>query len=825
MNEFIAHVRKEDNVIQTVREHLEGVAKISRSCAAKIGLADLGELIGLLHDLGKYSLDFQNYIKSGTGLLKIGDVEFVDVDEKKGKIDHSTAGARFIWRELSKKGMWGRLVGQALFLCVCSHHSGLIDCLVPDPVEDNFKRRVNKDDKYVKFEEVMSKVEDEIVRRSLEIIENPSFIDGIKDIITSISINSNKSKIISTFQTGLLVRYIFSGLIDADRTDTADFEKPIFSKFRLNGKYVPWDVLINRLEHNVSLYESGMRRIDFIRNRVSRHCFEAATKDRGIFKITVPTGGAKTLSSLRFALHHAKAHGLDRVFYIIPFTSIIDQNADVVREILEPDGRSEGNAQVVLEHHCNVINERLNDNDELESKWKDKSRIWKDRILTENWDAPIVFTTNVQLLEALFGSGTRNVRRLHQLANSVIIFDEIQTLPIRCIHMFNNAINFLVEQCGCSVVLCSATQPLLDLVDIKKGALKQALEIIPDVQGLFDDLKRVSVRDCRKPDGWQAEDIGAFAQEQAEKSGSCLVVVNTKKTSKAVYLALKDTKFPLYHLSTNMCPNHRRHILDKVRSHLKHKENVICVSTQLIEAGVDVDFGSVIRCLAGLDSIAQAAGRCNRNGEHEMGVVSIINPVKDIEFIDSLVDIKKGIDVSKRILNDFKENPQKFGNDIIGLAAMNAFYEGYFFNRRNEMEYRVKAERVGRDDTLLQLLSKNELSVESYKRTCVDIDNNMMWQSFATAAKEFHPIDSITTGIVVPYKEGCEIINELRVADLEKEFKLLRRAQQFTVNVFETDFKKLTELGALHPIQEDSSIFYLDDGYYNDDFGVASRIV
>jgi CRISPR-associated endonuclease/helicase Cas3 len=817
---YIAHLREEDGITQTVQEHLEGVAKISRICAEKIGLADHGELIGLLHDLGKYSSKFQNYIKSGVGLLKPGDAGFVDVSEYKGKIDHATAGAQFIWRELSKQGVCGRLVGQILFLCVCSHHSGLIDCLAPNPAEDKFTRRASKD---VNFDEVVSNAEYELVRRSLEIIGRPGFVDRLIDVIKNIATNSSNSIMVSKFQVGLLVRYLFSGLIDADRTDTADFEKPNFGKFRLNGNYVSWDVLIERLEKKVNSYALGTRQIDLIRNNVSRNCREAAVRLPGIFTLSVPTGGSKTLGSLRFGLHHAKIHNLKRVFNFISFTSIIDQNADVVREILEPKNRPEGNTQVVLEHHCNVVNEKKNDDDEMVSKWQDKSRIWKDRILTENWDAPVVFSTHVQFLEAIFGSGTRNVRRLHQLANSVIIFDEIQTLPIKCIHMFNNAINFLVEQCGCSVVLCTATQPLLSKVDQKKGAIKQATEIIPDVQRLFNDLKRVKVVDCRKPEGWQAAEIASSAQEKAEQAGSCLVIVNTKKTAKAVCLALKDTKLPLYHLSTNMCSTHRREILAKVRGHLKRKENIICVSTQLIEAGVDVDFGAVIRCLAGLDSIAQAAGRCNRNGEREMGIVSITNPAKEIENISSLVDIKKGIEVSERILADFQADPQKFDGDIIGLAAMNAFYEGYFFKRRGEMEYNVTANQandIGRSDSLLQLLSTNAISVVSYDKTYGDLDKNMMWQSFSTAAKAFNPIDSRTTGVVVPYKDGIEIINELRSANLETEFKLLRRAQQFTVNIFDTDCKKLMDLNAIHPIQEGSSIYYLDDGYYND-FGVT----
>jgi CRISPR-associated endonuclease/helicase Cas3 len=817
---YIAHIR-EDGTIQTIRDHLEGVSKLSRMYAEKIGLADYGELIGLLHDLGKYSLIFQNYIKSGTGLLKPDDIGFIDVFEYKGKIDHSTAGAQYIWKKVSQNAVIKKIVGQILFLCICSHHSGLIDCLVPESVEDKFNSRVNKSEEGSHLSETLSKVETEILQRCNNIIASDNFFSSLTNIIHDI-VSASSSPTISQFKTGLLVRFLLSCLIDADRINTSDFEHPFLTKIRLNGLYVTWDVLIERLENKIKTYSESTLRVDVIRNNISQQCFEKASHKKGIFTLSVPTGGGKTLSSLRFALHHAKTHGLKRVFYIIPFTSIIDQNADVVRSILEPEGRSEGNSQIVLEHHCNIVHERVYD-DEMVSKWKDKSRIWKDRVLAENWDAPIIFTTNVQLLEALFGSGTRNVRRLHQLANSVIIFDEIQTLPIRCVHMFNNAINFLVERCGSSVVLCTATQPLLGKVDKTKGSINQATEIVSDVQNLFDNLKRVQINDCRKLEGWQANEIANLAKDQAECSGSCLVIVNTKKTSKSVYLALHNTEYLLYHLNTNMCPAHRRKILAKVRRHLNNKEKVICVSTQLIEAGVDVDFGSVVRCLAGLDSIAQAAGRCNRNGERGIGIVSIVNPVSNIENLHQLIDIKKGIEVSERIIDDYKDNPQKFGMDLIGLSAMNYFYDGYFFKRRNEMDYNVD---VGRDDTLLRLLSNNQLSVNTYRQINGKYPEMDLRQSFATAAKEFQAISSPTKGVIVPYQDGAEIIHELcSVVNIETQFKLLRRAQQFTVNVFPNDFEQLLALGALHLIQEESDIYYLDAEYYNEEFGITKGLI
>ncbi|MDD5724500.1 MAG: DEAD/DEAH box helicase [Syntrophales bacterium] len=241
--------------------------------------------------------------------------------------------------------------------------------------------------------------------------------------------------------------------------------------------------------------------MDEIRKEVSAHCLDAAKQPGGLFTLTVPTGGGKTLASLRFALHHAKEYGMDRIIYIIPFTSIIDQNAQVVREILEPEECPGDAGRIVLEHHSNI-------GADIQS--------WKEKLLTENWDAPVVFTTMVQLLETLFGGGTRGARRMHQLANVVIVFDEIQTLPIKCVHLFNNAVNFLVDHCGSTVILCTATQPLLGAVDQKKGALElsEKNELMPNVGKLFIDLKRVHVHDCRKSLGWTYSEIAALAVEQ-----------------------------------------------------------------------------------------------------------------------------------------------------------------------------------------------------------------------------------------------------------------------------------------------------------------------
>ena len=664
---FVAHVCK-NGTVQTLEAHLQGVSTLASLFAAKLSLASQGELIGLLHDLGKYSRAFQVYIQSATGLLdQDTDEEFVDAAQLKGKIDHSTAGAQFIWRELSRHGQLGQMVGQILSLCIASHHSGLIDCLSCDTNslgEDLFSKRMNKADDRSHWTEALDKADDRILARARELMNQPEMLRDLQTalarIVRTAPVKDDKSTVAQQ-QIGLLARFLFSCLIDADRIDTADFEIPQRAKLRMRGRYTEWETLIGRLENQLDTLEPK-HPIDHLRQDISRHCLDGASRDKGIYTLTVPTGGGKTLASLRFALHHAQKHAMDRVIYVIPFTSIIDQNADVVRRILEPGGTEPGS--VLLEHHSNLTPE---------------AQTWRGKILSENWDAPVIYTTSVQFLETLFGAGTRGARRMHQLANTVLIFDEIQTLPVNCVHLFNNAINFLAEHCGSTVVLCTATQPLLDKVDPKKGAirLKADSELMPDVKQLFDDLKRVEVKNRRKPGGWTMDEVAALAEEEARSTGSCLVIVNTKKSAQTIYRLCKEhAETPVYHLSTSMCPAHRKAILAEVRERLAKQEPTLCISTQLIEAGVDVDFGAVIRFTAGLDSIAQAAGRCNRNGLRDMGTVHVVN-AKD-ENISRLPDIKIGQTKAELVLYDYEADPAKYSYNCIGLEAMNWYYQNYF---------------------------------------------------------------------------------------------------------------------------------------------------
>ena len=809
--EAIAHYRKSDAAEQSVSEHVRGVSSLAGMHASKIGLRSAGELIGLLHDFGKYSLAFQHYLKSAEGLINPDEDEWVDAGALKGKIDHSTAGSQYLWNHLSAIPGLGLYVGQMLALCIASHHSGLIDCISAGSAEfgqDVFTRRMKKAGARTYLQEVAQTADPEILAYAAKLLSDQNLLKEVEALGRRIA-EANANRPVGAHQHfGLMVRFLFSCLVDADRTDTADFEKKHVKSFRQHGRYADWTLLANRLESHLLDMESHSP-IDGLRREISQHCFDAASRGAGIYTLTVPTGGGKTLASLRFALRHAKQRGLDRILYVIPFTSIIDQNADVVRKILETTGEERGN--IVLEHHSNLTPEL---------------QTWREKILCENWDAPVVYTTMVQFLESLFGAGTRGARRMHQLANSVLIFDEVQSLPIKCVHLFNNAINFLAEQCNCTIVLCTATQPLLQEVSAEKGAIRLSPqhEIMPDRQKLFDDLKRVEVKDDRKPGGWTYEEIARLGLDELRKAGSCLIIVNTKDAARKVYqlCAELDTNERV-HLSTDMCPAHRKEKLESVRARLKSGLPTLCVSTQLIEAGVDVDFRVVIRFLAGLDSIAQAAGRCNRNGRPEPGILYIVNPLE--ENLKKLPEIDNAGKCAARVLQDFEKNRERYRQNLFGPEALKDYYTYYFFNRKDDMTYKVSAKELGHDDTLLNLLSANSTASAEYRRINNAEASLHFRQGFMTAGKEFKSIDAPTRGVVVPFGDvGLHLIGELCATDeVEIQYELLKRAQQYTVNVFQHVLDKLSDAGAIHRIKENVDILYVDGRYYSEEYGLTTN--
>jgi CRISPR-associated endonuclease/helicase Cas3 len=818
--ELIAHRRKSDGAEQALIRHLQETSQLARGFAAKIGLSEIGEILGLLHDFGKASDIYQGYLRSKEGLINPDQDGYVDAH--RGEVDHSTAGAQLIYKKLSYSDNAKLILMQVLSLVLASHHSGLIDALTPDG-RNNFMRRITKPEEDTHFIEAKAKLVK--IERELDDILILAPEKVLLEKMSKMRESEAESQATLSFKHGLLVRFLLSCLLDADRLSTSDFETPENKIVRGYGRYLPWTILIERIEKKFSEFDlktasmdknSQAYKVNQIRAQVAQACCDFASEPKGIYRLTVPTAGGKTLASLRFALHHAQAHTndkerIERIFYIVPYITIIDQNANEVREILEQQNECD---KVVLEHHSNLTPE------------KESGR---HSLLAENWDAPIIFTTQVQFLESLFGAGTRNTRRMHQLANSVVILDEVQTIPIKTTHMFTTALRFLVHDCGSTVLLCTATQPPFEATGnpYRDLNLQPRQHIMQDEEALYKELKRVDVYDERKPLGWTYPEIADLAKRALLEKGSVLIIMNTRASALGIYREIKARNWTeTYHLSTNMCPAHRFDVLNRIKAKLAANEPVICVSTQLIEAGVNIDFGAVIRALAGLDSIAQSAGRCNRHGlRNSPGSVWIVNPAE--ENLDPLRDIRIGKEKAQTVLDNYNDNPDAYERDRIGLRSLTSYYNLYYNQRQNELDYSVGVNTpIGRDDDLFNLLSANTISTKIYQRNSQDTINLPLRQSFQSAAKTFQVIDSATQGIIVPYKDGEELITELsRASELEKQYELIKKPQRYSVNLFINDFDRLMRIGAIREVQENSGIYYLAKEYYSDEFGWSENKV
>ena len=814
---YIAHVRKADGQPQSLQTHLTETSEIAKLLAAKLDLEQEGELLGLMHDFGKYSHKFQKYIHDETGLFN-PDLDDEESTPNGSKVDHSTAGAQWVYRELRKFGAEqgiGELFGQMLGLCIASHHGeGLIDCL---DGEGNPKwiERFNKTDELTHLAECEQNA-DEVVQQKAHELAGENLIRNLLKAVKPILSDSTTNDKIKEFYLGCLTRFLFSCLIDADRINSSDFEREAQKEVRRLTEKPDWQMAIEQVEAKLAGFQNRYP-IDEIRRRISSDCLKRAVDPQGIYTLTVPTGGGKTLASLRYALHHAQKHNLDRIIYIIPYTSIIDQNAQVVREILGEDW--------VLEHHSNLEPEKQS---------------WQDKLLCENWDKPIVFTTMVQFLDAWFGGGTRGARHIHPMTNSVLIFDEIQTLPVKCVHLFCNVLNWLTKFGKSTAVLCTATQPLLGELGLqnfpedKRGAitargllrLPENAEIMgkyQDLDKLFADLSRVEIRFNEKSGGWNVEEAGTFLLEQFQTTPSCLFIVNTKKWAQELYQYCQKQNVPpeaLFHLSTHQCAAHRKAIFDTIKACLKNKQPVICISTQLIEAGVDISMACVIRALGGLDSIAQAAGRCNRHKEVDKGLVYVLN-LQETDFSQILPDIAVGKEKAATIFREFEEK------DILQPKAMSRYFELYFYNRSDEMVYLINEK--DKNDGLLHWLSDNCFNAgakfKGYFKNDILRKRDLyplLMQSFKSAGRIFQVIDAPTRSVIVPYGKGKEYITTLCGAwDAKEMSEAKKKAQSYSVNVFPKVWNKLQEKKALHETIKGSGIYYLDECHYNNEFGLS----
>lgn len=791
--EFIAHIRESDKQVQTVQEHLLEVKALAESYGEKIGVKHLAGLAGMLHDLGKFTNEFKEYILEA--------VNNPDSPPKRGSVDHSTAGGKLLYKLLHtenitpSKGLVAEVVGNAII----SHHSYLQDFLNPD-LDSKYLNRV-RDKELVEFETTMQHFYECVMSE----IDFQGYVDKAAVELESFIGNESPEK-----QLMFLTKFIFSALIDADRTNTRLFEEKKTDEATKNHQAL-FTTYYDRLKNKINAFKNHVDAgspINVLRAGMSNQCDKFAVRPSGIYTLSIPTGGGKTLASLRYALKHAKLYNKKRIIYVLPYTTIIEQNAEEVRKILMDDAN-------ILEHHSNVIED---DNDDDEDQDGHVSVQQKLKLAKDNWDAPIIFTTMVQFLNVFYAHGSRNIRRLHHLSESVIIFDEVQKVPISCVSLFNHALNFLKNNAHASIVLCTATQPALDYVDNKLDINVEA-EMIDNLDDTIDAFKRVEIIDKATDQTFNNEKLADFIVTKMREVNSVLVILNTKPVVKALYNLLKEkeNQIPIYHLSTSMCATHRNKILTKVRQHLKNGNKVICISTQLIEAGVDVSFDCVIRSLAGLDSIAQAAGRCNRHGERDIQNVYVIDHEK--ENLDHLKEIKVGKKVSRRIIIDIKSNRTNHGGHLLSKQAMERYFKEYYTELGPDLNYFIPKLKKDMTELLTVTRNKNSYHLAFCQKHGKPLPLYIV-NSYKTAAEHFQVIDNLTTSVVVPYEEGKEIIAELNsyqsIGDITQT---LRKAQQYTINLYKYELELLSKNGGIVSYL-DGKILALTEGAYHKEFGV-----
>jgi len=766
---LLARINEPDKRQQLLSEHLSNVAKLSASFSES---KNLSRLIAILHDLGKAISTFQDYLKNGG---------------ERGSVVHSRQGAFFLDDYLNGSSDIAKLLlKEIVALSTMAHHGSLYDGISPDGRDVFLEKLTEKENeryRYLEAKRNSANVFSDLESNINELVNLAK--EEINTIVSQIN-NVYHSRESAQFALGLFVKYIYSCLIDADRLDAYSFD--------INEQTDPvvsdWASLINTFEEKIRSIPVESE-IAAIRQSISSKCKEAAIKHTGIYQLSVPTGGGKTLSSLRFALHHCKTENKERIIYVIPYLSIIEQTAAEFHNIFN---LNEDN-NILLEHHSSIV---LPDDEE-----EQKSR----KLAAARWDAPIIITTMVQFLETVMSAKGSDLRKFHHMSNAVIIFDEIQSLPIKTIHVFNEVASFLAKVCNTTILLCTATQPLLGSTERENLLLEDEPDLV-DTDGLFENIRRtVLVAEAER-------DIDAFAdfvEEKALINRNCLAIVNTKSVAREVFDKLKSSNsFTVFYLSTYMCSTHRADTIARIKKALSDKDKIICVATQLIEAGVDISFKCVVRAAAGLDSVTQAAGRCNRNEESKTPKEVYIVPLKN-ENLDKLDDIKCGKDITERMI---RENS---GADLLSPAIMKQFYEHYFYNRRNLMDYRSD------NGSIYDMLSINNAGRGNYKNRTGKECPCLIAQAFRTASEKFSVIDKNTESVVVQYSEAEKLMDAYRQQPNDRMTKtklnIIRKLEKYSVSLYSWEIDKLA--GAISILDEETGIRFLDKFHYAEDIGVV----
>ncbi|WP_206917305.1 CRISPR-associated helicase Cas3' [Alicyclobacillus suci] len=798
---YIAHIRQSDEQIQSVEAHLLGVKALAESFGEKIGVKYIAGLAGLLHDMGKYTDEFRNYI--------IEAVRNPDNPPKRGSVDHATAGGKLLYemyhtgRPAEFYGLLAEVVGNAII----SHHAYLHDFLDPN-LESGYLRRVQKGEPELKeFEKSKMRFFDTVMCEEEFQQYVSQAVEELETYLRKPFTGNVESKLM------FLTKFIFSALIDADRTNTRWFEENIADEPEINRKEL-FDAYYEKLMRKIvwlQEQDTAKTHIKQLRKEMSEQCDKFSARPSGIFTLSIPTGGGKTLASLRYALRHASLYGKKRIIYVIPYTTIIEQNAKEVRDIIQDDVH-------ILEHHSNVIDD-TDDDDEQEDGVVNVHQ--KLKLAKDNWDSPIIFTTMVQFLNAFYAKGSRNIRRLHNLSESVIIFDEVQKVPVYCISLFNQALNFLHIYGQSSLILCTATQPALDFVG-HRLAISADAEIVEELDDVIESFKRVEIVDQATDETFDNAKLAEFIEEKIREVRSVLVVLNTKAVVRQLYLLVKELPaVPVYHLSTSMCAAHRQEILAKVRGHLHNHEQVVCISTQLIEAGVDVSFDCVIRSLAGLDSIAQAAGRCNRHGEQAVRQVYVIDHAE--EKLEHLQEIKVGKKLARRMLIDLKRDLTLHGGHLLSVQAMNKFFKDFYSEFHTRLDYYIPTLRKH----MTELLTSSKQSSSYHQAYKQRMGKNLplfIVNSYKTAAENFHAIDDHTTTVLAPFGDaGKHIIAQLNGDEsIEKFTALMRQAQHYSVNLYAQELRELTRNDGLVRLFN-GKVLALKESAYNEEFGLDTE--
>lgn len=795
---LIAHITISNGIRieQDLYEHCRNTARYASETLMGLNLENVAYTAGILHDMGKATEKFNTYLEAS----------FAGENVKKGSVNHTFAGVIYILEKYhTSKNTFEMLTSEIIAYAIGSHH-GMFDCTDLDG-KNGFQYRLDKDWDSICYEEAKKNYFETVIQESE--IENyfQKAVKEIENIFLKIKEDTDKKPERIHFQLGFVCRMILSAVIYGDRKDTGEFMR----QCQYDNMTVNWNHQKVYLENKINQFDKSTA-INQVRNDISLQCEEKARLAGGIYRLYVPTGAGKTLAALRYALTQVSMpdRNKKRIIFVIPLLSVLDQNAKVIRENIS-------NQEIILEHHSNVVISQEN-----------KEVLDQYELLTDTWDAPIIITTLVQFLNVLFTDKTASIRRMNSLCNSVIVIDEVQSLPRKITAMFNMAMNFLSRYCNATIVLSSATQPCFEET---KWPMILAENV--DIVILTKEQKKVFER-CKiinevNPYGMSYEECIDFFRKIIEKHPSLLVICNTKKEAKIIFSKLQDCldeTVELFHLSTSMCQAHRENELKLIQEKLKviqKKANagqtcrkMICISTQLVEAGVDFSFSAVVRLIAGIDNLAQAAGRCNRSNEYDDGGQVYLIKLKK-ENLQNLPDILQNQKATERVLEDADQNGE---NSLISEKMVKKYYQYLYQEIGRKQEYPVKdPEDVSHTLYLAQLLSNQNPGKTD--------GNYFFHQPFKTVGSIFKVFDNETIDILVPYKEGWELIERIESID-ESEFKyldfselenLFSQMKKYTVSIFEWQRKKLEENGMLMSYF-DGRVWVLDERAYHEKYGL-----